>query len=224
MSETNLNYVCDEKFTTVLDKSCTELNNTIDNWCKNYDEKCSGGKMRGDRGDHIENFVKNVVKHIEETYGINVIAKKGSSDKKELSINHNEKIIKKDHQVDMHIYKDDKFIAVIECKAYLDSCYYVRACDDFRLFKKYGYDVKTFVFALEDSIDENSKLFIDVDNDFVCDEIFYMLDGKRSSNKPIYDKKHKKNVNKEKLAHFITSLLRLCTPFGKTPTVCAGIE
>jgi hypothetical protein len=205
----NCNYVCDEKFTTVLDKAYAESNNMIDNWCKNYDEKCSGGKMRGDRGDHIENLVKKTVKHIQDTYGMNVYAVKGSDDKKQLSINYNEKIIKKDHQVDMHIYKDDKFIAAIECKAYLDSCFYVRACDDFTLFKKYGYDIKTFVFTLEDSIDENSKLFIDIHNNFICDEIFCMLDGKRSSSKPIYNKKYKKHVNKEKLTHFITALLKL---------------
>ncbi len=33
---------------------------------------------------------------------------------------------------------------------YLDSCYYVRACDDFKLFKKFGYNIKTFIFTLED--------------------------------------------------------------------------
>lgn len=181
------------KINSIIENSYNELNIIMENWCKCYDENFSGGKMRGDRGDDIENFVKNVINMFVTTYDIKVDALKGSNDKKELVLHHNNKIIKKDHQVDIHIYKDGNFIAVIECKAYLDSCYYVRACDDFRLFKKFGYDVKNYIFSLENSIDENTKLFTDVVTENVCDDIFYMLDGKRTSTKPIYDKKHKKN-------------------------------
>ena len=63
---------------------------------------------------------------------------------------------------------------------YLDSCYYVRACDDFKLFKKFGYNIKTFIFTLEDSIKKETKLFTDYLTDNVCDDIFYMLDGKKN--------------------------------------------
>jgi hypothetical protein len=115
------------KIDNIIEKSYIELNNVMDNWCKNYDENFSGGKMRGDRGEHIENFVKNVVN----------------------------------------------------------------------------------IFTLEDSIKEETKLFTDYEKDNVCDDIFYMLDGKRASNKPIYDKKHKKNINKEKFIYFIKTLQTL---------------
>jgi hypothetical protein len=197
------------KINMIIENSYNELNIIMENWCKCYDENFSGGKMRGDRGDDIENFVKNVINMFVTTYDIKVDALKGTNDKKELVLHHNNKIIKKDHQVDIHIYKDGNFIAVIECKAYLDSCYYVRACDDFRLFKKFGYDVKNYIFSLENSIDENTKLFTDVVTENVCDDIFYMLDGKRTSTKPIYDKKHKKMINREKLTYFIQSMYTL---------------
>jgi len=193
----------------IIEKSYTELNTIMDNWCKNHEENFSGGKMRNDRGEDIENFVKNVVYMFQALYGVNVYALKGADDKKELILHHKDKTLKKDHQVDIHIYKNDEFIAVIECKAYLDSCYYVRACDDFRLFRKFGYNIKQYIFSLENSIDLNTKAFTDAINDYVCDDIFYMLDGKRSSNKPIYDKQHKKIINKEKLVYFITSLQKL---------------
>ena len=187
--------------------SYAELNNIMDNWCKCYDaENFSGGKMRGDRGVEIEQLVINIIEKFGDVYKLNIRAVKGSKDKKELVLNHSGKIIKKDHQVDIHIYKDDVFIAVIECKAYLDSCYYVRACDDFRLFKKFGYNIKKYIFSLENSIDENTKIFTDVDNDYACDDIFYMLDGKRTSSKPVYDKKYKKSINKDKLTYFIKTL------------------
>lgn len=191
----------------IIENSYIELNNVMDNWCKNYDENFSGGKMRSDRGKHIENFVKNVVNMFSTEYCVNVRAVKGKDDKKELKIPGTE--IKKSHQVDIHIYKDDIFIAVIECKSYLDSCYYIRACDDFTLFKKFGYNIKKYIFTLEDSIKEETKLFTDYETDNVCDDIFYMLDGKRTSTKPIYDKEHKKNINKEKLIYFIKSLQKL---------------
>jgi len=134
------------KIDNIIENSYIELNNIMDNWCKNYDENYSGGKMRSDRGDHLENFVKNVVNKFSTEYGVNVCAVKGSDDKKKLKIPGTE--FKKDHQVDIHIYKDDIFIAVIECKSYLDSCYYIRACDDFKLFTPFNisnadfYDIK----------------------------------------------------------------------------------
>ena len=193
----------------IVENSYAELNTIMDNWCKNYDEKCSGGKMRGDRGEDLEEFVKFVLNMFNNEY-VNVCAVKGSTDKKKLIVKTNDgKKIKKDHQVDIHIYKNGIFIAVIECKSYLDSCYYTRACDDFQLFRKFGYDIKQYIFSLEDSINEETKLFRDIMSDHVCDDVFYMLEGKRTSNKPIYERENKKNINKEKLTYFVTTLKKL---------------
>lgn len=203
----NENYT--EFIHNIIEKSCVELNNIMDKWCNNYEENYSGGKMRGDRGKDIENFIFYVIELFRDLYNINVVAKKGTADKKSLLLNYKNQIIQKEHQVDLHIYKDDTFIAAIECKAYLDSCYYVRACDDFALFKKFGYDIKTFIFSLENSIDENTKIFTDVVNEDVCDDIFYLLDGKRSSTKPIYKRLYKKNIKKEKVEYFINSIKNL---------------
>lgn len=199
----------DEIFDKIIKKSYDELNNVMNRWCKNYEENNSGGKMRGNRGVDIENFVKFVIELFKELYNINIIAIKGINDKKDLIINYGDKIIKKEHQVDIHIYKNNKFIAVIECKAYLDSCYYVRACDDFTLFKKFGYDIKKYIFSLENSIVENTKIFTDIITDNVCDDIFYILDEKRKSSKPVYDKNFVKPINKDKLVYFIKSLYNL---------------
>lgn len=193
----------------IIKKVCTKLNDVIDNWCENHCKHYSGGKMRGDRGEHIEKFVTDVINMFKDTYGVNVYCIKGSFDKKTLTLTKKECNYIKEHQVDIHIYKDELFIAVIECKAYLDSCYYTRACDDFKLFRKYGYDVKTYIFALENSISEKTKNFIDHENDYVCDDIFYMLDGKRSSTKPVYDAKYRKHVNRDKMTYFIDSLRKL---------------
>lgn len=193
----------------IINKFHNELCLIMTKWCDKYKNNCSGGEMRSSRGKDIEEFVINTINYIGQQNNINIIAIKGDDDKKLLQINKNNKIIKKNHQVDVHIYLDNEFIAIIECKAYLDSCYYVRACDDFALFKKFNYQIKNYIFTLENSIDEDTKDFTDYITDNICDNIYYMLDGKRSSSKPIYDIKYKKVINRDNFIKFINNIYML---------------
>lgn len=189
-----------------------DVNRIMDEWCASYSNSCSGGEMRSTRGTDIETFVRNTIIKVGESLNINLIAKCGDDDKKDLIVTlPNGKTIKKKHQVDVHIYLNDVFIAVIECKAYLDSCYYVRACDDFQLFRKFDYNVKNYIFTMENSIDEDTKIFTDHITGNICDDVFYILDGKRSSSKPVYDIKHKKTINKQSLAKFIDFIYTMTT-------------
>jgi len=169
----------------------------------------TGGKMRGIRGENIESFVKNCIHFIAENENINLVAKCGKSDLKILELKHNGVVISKKHQIDVHIYLDEKFIAVIECKAYLDSCMYVRACDDFKIFKEFGYNLKNCIFAFEDSMDNDTKIFTDHMNKDICDGYFCILDGKRSSSKPVYDTHFKKEINRERVSQFINFIYSL---------------
>ena len=72
----------------------------------------------------------------------------------------------------------------------------------------YNYELN-YIFSLENSIDEKTKIFTDVITNNICDDIFYIFDTKRTSSKPLYNKKYKKPINKEKLIYFITSLKNL---------------
>jgi hypothetical protein len=186
-----------------------EINKNMDEWCAAV---CSGGEMRAKRGSDIETFVRTTINRIGELLNIDLVARCGNDDKKELIANlpNGTQIIHK-HQVDVHIYLNGAFVAVIECKAYLDSCYYVRACDDFRKFKRFGYNVKNYIFTLENSIKEETKLFTDYDTEYICDNVFYLLDGKRSSAKPVYETKHKKPINKDALTGFVDFIFALGT-------------
>lgn len=190
-----------------------EINKIMDEWCESNANVCSGGEMREKRGSDIETFVRTTINRIGELLKIDLIARCGNDDKKDLTtpLFHNGKQIIKQHQVDVHIYLNGAFVAVIECKAYLDSCYYVRACDDFRLFKRFGYTVKNYIFTLENSIKEETKLFTDYETEYICDNVFYLLDGKRSSAKPVYETKNKKPINKEALTSFIDFIFALGT-------------
>lgn len=194
---------CDIK-KNIIQTAEIDLSNIIDEWCKKNANGCSGGEMREKRGVDIESFVRTTINKIGEILNIDLLARCGNDDKKDLIINLPDgKKITKQHQVDVHIYLNGNFVAIIECKAYLDSCYYVRACDDFNLFKKFDYNVKNYIFTLENAIGENTKLFTDFINENICDNIFYLLDGKRISSKPIYDIKYKKKINKNELTKFI---------------------
>jgi len=192
----------------ILSYAETELTKIMDEWCKINDTSFTGGKMREKRGADIETFVRTMIHKIGEELGIDFIARRGTEDKKDLIANIHGKKITKKHQVDVHIYLKGEFIAVIECKSYLDSCYYVRACDDFRLFKTFGYKVKNYIFSLENAMDENTKLFTDFASETNCD-IFYLVDGKRTSSKPIYVEKYKKPINKIKLTKWIEAMIVL---------------
>jgi hypothetical protein len=197
---------------TVIQMAEIEISNLIDNWCKSNSNGCSGGEMREQRGSDIETFVRTIIDKIGELLKIDLKARCGNDDKKDLIISLPDgKKITKQHQVDVHIYLNDKFVAVIECKAYLDACYYVRACDDFKMFKKFDYNVKNCIFTLENAISEDTKLFTDFISEYICDNIFYILDGKRTSSKPVYDIKHKKTINKNELTKFIDFIFMLGT-------------
>jgi len=197
---------------TVIQSAEIELSNIIDEWCRSNDNGCSGGKMREKRGSDIETFVRTTINKIGEVLNIDLHARRGNDDKKVLTIDLPDgKKATKPHQVDVHIYLNKVFVAVIECKAYLDSCYYGRACDDFKMFKTFDYNVKNCIFTLENAIAEDTRIFKDYMNEYICDEIFCILDGKRTSSKPTYDMKHKKPINKNALTKFIDFIFTLAT-------------
>lgn len=179
-----------------ITESIASLEQIMNNWSS---QDITGGKMRSARGKDIETYVYDTINKIGKLTNNGIHASYGYTDKKILTVNDT---CFKHHQVDIHIYKNDTFHSVIECKAYLDSCYYVRACDDFRLFDKFGYNLKYYIFALENSINDTTKLFTDIINDNICDEIFYCVDGKRKSAIPLYNNTHN-TCNRDILKKFI---------------------
>lgn len=196
------------KYMLINEATC-DLQDIMDNWVKQYD-KLSGGQMRQLRGESIEKFVINLINKIGRDLNQNIFAIKGDHDKKILTCVTDNGDIIQHHQVDVHVYRDDKFVAAIECKAYLDKCYYTRACDDFTLFKKFDYNVNNYIFAFENSIADDALAFTNFVKDNICNKIFYMVDGKRSSVKPIYCKEYAKKVNRTCIIKFINTFDASC--------------
>lgn len=193
----------------VLQTAENEINQIMEKWCISHTNNCSGGEMRSNRGVDIETFVRNTINNIGSHFNINFTAKCGNTDKKNLYIKLPNNKISKKHQLDVHVYMNNVFVASVECKSYLDSCLYIRACDDFKLFRKFDYNIKNYIFTLENSINKDTKIFTDYITENVCDDLFCILDGKRSSSKPIYHPNFKKTINKNSLKKFVDCMFML---------------
>jgi hypothetical protein len=167
-------------------------------------EETQGGIIRMKRGKLIETIIDKVIEAFKE-WGQDVECRVGSQDIQLIEVG---KFTKK-HQVDRHIYVQGKLKCIIECKSYLDLCFYERACHDFKTMRIKHPDVIGMVFTLENSLNDESRVFTDTVFDSVCKEIFYMCEGKRSSSKPIYKKKHEKLIQKDKFLHFVEELFSI---------------
>lgn len=164
-----------------------------------------GGKIRYSMGAFGEDLTKIAWTEVAKLYADVVKPaepKKGEKDKKRCT---NDKGNTYDAHVDKHCYIGNKFVLAVECKSYLDACYYARASSDFRLLKKY-YDqnLTCIVISIEEAAKESSKKFIE-DEGWV-NGCFILTDGKRSSAKPIWDPRFRKELNQEKTADLVVFL------------------
>ena len=167
-----------------------------------------GGKIRQSMGDLGEALARVAWMEIAGLYtdiSKPVEPKKGELDKKKCT---NKEGGTYDAHVDKHCYIDDKFVLAIESKSYLDSCYYARASSDFRLLKQY-YDTNLIcvVLSIEDAAKESSKRFIEAEG--WIDATFILTDGKRSSAKPIWNKRFYKKLNHEKVGKLLDFIDKL---------------
>jgi hypothetical protein len=178
---------------------------TINSVSKYSGKNNVGGKIRQSMGDLGEELTRMAWMEVAKLYaGITkpVEPKKGEKDKKEC-------INKKGHtyeaHVDKHCYIGKKFVLAIESKSYLDACYYLRASSDFRLLKQYhNVHLICVVLSIEDAVKESSKKFIE-DEGWI-DATFILTDGKRSSAKPIWNKRFYKKLNYEKVGQLVEFL------------------
>ena len=161
-----------------------------------------GGKIRQSMGDLGEELAKVAWMEVAKLYAEvskPIEPKKGETDKKRC-VNKNGNTY--DAHVDKHCYIEDKFVLAIESKSYLDSCYYARASSDFRLLKEYyNASLICVVLSIEDAAKESSKKFIE-DEGWI-DATFILTEGKRSSAKPIWNKKFYKKLNYEKVGKLV---------------------
>lgn len=174
----------------------------------------TGGKIRqamGDLGEDLSALVWLEIAKLYKDLEKPIKPKKGESDQIKCV---NESGNTFYAHVDKHCYIDGKFVLAIESKSYLDSCYYYRASNDFRLLKQYhDTNLICIVVSIEDAAKEESKKFIE-DERWV-NKTFVLTDGKRSSAKPIWRKEFRKELNIKRvqaLIEYIDGIFRHSIP------------
>lgn len=151
-----------------------------------------GGELRAARGDSTEHIIDIVCTYLRD-HGLNVESRVGKKDLQTITL----RGVSKEHQVDRHIYYEGRLVLVIEVKAYLDSCYYERACNDFRVMRLGHPTVGTVVLALENAVADDAVVFTNAVFDDVCGAICYLCKGKRTSSRPMYRKEFRKPIQRE---------------------------
>lgn len=161
-------------------------------------EHISGGMLRQLRGHFVENTISTIIKKINNNLDIKmndkitIVTKKGNT---------------KIHGTDIHVYDNGVLKSVIECKSYIDACYYERACMDMKIFKNHNKSIKTIVISLEDSIKPNTKNFYDEIFNNSIDKLYILTEYKRNSKKPLWLRYKQTKSNNNRLINCINDLI-----------------
>jgi hypothetical protein len=170
---------------------------------RRYDERMEriytlkeGGELRAARGELVEKLFQDCCELIGFEH------RKGGVDKQKIVLREHSK----QHQVDGHVYNHSRLVMFSECKAYLDACYYERACNDFRIMKIKYPDLPCIVVSLENSLADDARVFTDTVFDYSCNQIFFLCEGKRSSSKPLYKREYTKKLNVQPLVEYLLTV------------------
>lgn len=142
-----------------------------------------GGKIRATRGDLVETIVKELWKELSNS---------NSFKKEKFTIISSCGQYKIKKGLDIHLYKNEVLVGMVECKTYLDEPMLQRAISDAE--ELINYNVPKVVVALENAMDDETFCYWLSKNKL--NNIFILVNGKRSSGKPLYDKNYFKNLNK----------------------------
>lgn len=158
----------------------------------------SGGKVRDSNGSFVELIMFKVFAGVCEILNINDYEITGKNDD---SIRVKSKNGYIDVSVDVHLKINGVNIIFSECKTYLDKCYLDRANSDMSHLKKQNPNSLCIVLSIEDSVKETTKNYF-MDDGYI-DDVFYLVDGKRNSKKPIWKRENRKEINKGNLLRLI---------------------
>ena len=110
-------------------------------------------------------------------------------------------------QVDKHVEVDGKLKIICEAKTYMDKPYLERASQDFSIIRKYnGKEDKiySYVISLQDAVKKQTLNFFMKDGHI--DYVFFLMKGKRSPIKPIWDPKFRKEIDLDSLYKCISTI------------------
>jgi hypothetical protein len=192
---------------TEITQFYNELNSIVNEYCDKAWKTNEGGARRKIMGDLSEKISYEIFKFCLNYLNIvNSVVYDGSEKKIMCKINKDAYF---NAQVDKHIEINGKLVAICEAKTFLDKPFLQRASGDFSLIKKYNTNgnkkIISSVISLQDAIKKETLSFFMADGHI--DNVFILMDNKRSSKKPIWDPKFRKNINLDKLYECIYVIL-----------------
>ena len=222
-----------EDIEVIKDDVIKRLQNFYDIEWKRFYSISLNRMTEGETRDMAGNFVEKILQNIFDTINLylpnnqKIISKVGKTDYLSKTICYRTKILVLDKiQVDRHIFSQERRIAFIENKTYLDGTYFDRALSDFKkiaqALKQHNIQpdsVKYIIFAGQNAIDTNrfanyeaefweeTKYLAKNTNLGLETKTFFFLKGKRASNKPWYKIKHE--LNTDIIKKFVSYIINL---------------
>jgi hypothetical protein len=188
-----------------------ELNLIVNKYCEKAWESKEGGKRRKIMGDLGEKVSHKIFEFCLNYLKISNSIVYDGTDKKIMCKINNDAYF--NAQVDKHVEIDDELIIICESKTYLDKTYVERASGDFNIIKKYNTignkKIFSYIISLQDCIKKETLSFFMMDGNI--DNVFILMDNKRSGKKPIWDPNFRKNINIDKLYDCVYTIIKNMT-------------
>lgn len=180
-----------------------ELNLIVEEYCDIAWVSNEGGKRRKVMGDLGEKISQEILE-----FSLNYISVKNSKvyrgGEKKIMCKRNDDAYF-EAQVDKHVEVDGDLIIICESKTYLDKTYVERASSDFRIIKQYNKvgdkRIFSYIISLQDCVKKETLSFFMMDGHI--DNVFILMDNKRSGDKPIWNPRYRKTINLDKLYNCI---------------------
>jgi hypothetical protein len=184
----------------------TELNSIVEEYCNRAWESNSGGirrKIMGDLGVVIAQKIFEYCLNVQNIENWRVYR---GGDKKIMCKIDDEAFF--EAQVDKHVEIENILRIIGEAKTYLDKTYVERASSDFSLIRKYNtksnFKIFSYIISLQDCVKKETLEFFMRDGHI--DNVFILMDLKRSGEKPIWNPMHRKHINLDKLYNCIYTI------------------
>jgi hypothetical protein len=180
-----------------------ELNSVVENYCDLAWESKEGGKRRKIMGDLGEEISQKILEFCLNFLQINNSKVYRGGEKKVMCKIDNDAYF--EAQVDKHVEIENKLRIICECKTYLDKTYVERASSDFNIIRKYNTigdnKIFSYIISLQDCVKKETLTFFMRDGHI--DNVFILMNLKRSGNKPIWNPNHRKKIEIDKLYNCI---------------------
>lgn len=176
-----------------------ELNLVVEEYCNRAWDSNEGGKRRKIMGDLGEEIAQRIFEYCINILNIeNAKVYTGSQKKIMCKIDDNAYF---EAQVDKHVEIENILRILGEAKTYLDKTYVDRASSDFNKIRKYNETgekkIFSYIISLQDCVKKETLSFFMKDGHI--DNVFILMDLKRSATKPIWNPNFRKTINLDKL-------------------------